>query len=102
MFYIQGAKLNEDTGTLTCPIMPNKKLLIFVSPKSGSGKAFSIFKQRVAPVLAEAAISYDLIVTGMCVYLLWVVFFILNPEESLLRWIFFRSAQQCQKLCPRK
>lgn len=45
------------------PSPSSRKYLIFVSPKSGSGRALTIFKQRVLPMLAEASISYDLIIT---------------------------------------
>jgi sphingosine kinase len=40
-----------------------KKLLILVNPASGPGKAKEIFSQRVRPVLAEASVAYDLVVT---------------------------------------
>lgn len=41
----------------------NRQLLIFVNPRSGPGRALQIFQQRVVPVLAEADIHYQLIVT---------------------------------------
>ena len=40
-----------------------RKILILLNPKSGPGKAREIFQQRVAPVLVEAELSYDLHVT---------------------------------------
>lgn len=40
-----------------------RKMLVVLNPKSGSGKAREMFQQRVAPVLAEAEISYDLHIT---------------------------------------
>uniref|UniRef100_A0A1Q3G0Z1 sphingosine kinase n=1 Tax=Culex tarsalis TaxID=7177 RepID=A0A1Q3G0Z1_CULTA len=40
-----------------------RKMLVILNPKSGSGKAREMFQQRVAPVLAEAEISYDLHIT---------------------------------------
>ncbi|CAG0916316.1 unnamed protein product [Notodromas monacha] len=43
--------------------LPDKKFLILVNPASGPGKALEIFMQRVRPVLAEAAVGYDLVVT---------------------------------------
>ena len=42
----------------------NKRWLILANPASGSGKAVNIFKERVHPMMAEAAIDYELIVTG--------------------------------------
>uniref|UniRef100_A0A6M2DP90 Putative sphingosine kinase involved in sphingolipid metabolism n=1 Tax=Xenopsylla cheopis TaxID=163159 RepID=A0A6M2DP90_XENCH len=41
----------------------NRKVLILLNPKSGPGKAREFFQKRVAPVLAEAEIPYDLHVT---------------------------------------
>ncbi|EDS33527.1 sphingosine kinase [Culex quinquefasciatus] len=41
----------------------SRKMLVILNPKSGSGKAREMFQQRVAPVLAEAEISYDLHIT---------------------------------------
>uniref|UniRef100_T1JKM2 DAGKc domain-containing protein n=1 Tax=Strigamia maritima TaxID=126957 RepID=T1JKM2_STRMM len=41
-----------------------RKLLIFVNPRSGPGKALQIFQQRVIPILAEAHVEYSLIVTA--------------------------------------
>ncbi|XP_053687379.1 sphingosine kinase 1-like [Sabethes cyaneus] len=40
-----------------------RKTLVILNPKSGSGKAREMFQQRVAPVFAEAEISYDLHIT---------------------------------------
>lgn len=40
-----------------------RKVLVIVNPKSGSGKARELFQQRVAPMLTEAELSYDLYVT---------------------------------------
>lgn len=43
---------------------PQKKLLVFVNPFSGPGKALLIFQQEVIPVFAEAGLLYHLFVTG--------------------------------------
>lgn len=40
-----------------------RKTLVILNPKSGSGKARESFQQRVAPMLTEAEMSYDLYVT---------------------------------------
>jgi len=40
------------------------KLLIFVNPNSGPGFAVKNFNRRVRPLLGEANISYDLVVTS--------------------------------------
>ena len=45
----------------------SKKWLFLVNPKSGPGKALSIFQQRVVPMLAEAGIEFKLIVTSMLI-----------------------------------
>lgn len=39
------------------------KLLIFVNPKSGRGKAVKTFESKVCPLFKEAEISFDLIIT---------------------------------------
>lgn len=47
-----------------CTIKP-RKLLILVNPNSGQKKANQLFRERVKPVLAEAGINFDIIITGM-------------------------------------
>ncbi|XP_028158062.1 sphingosine kinase 2-like [Ostrinia furnacalis] len=48
---------------------PNdKKLLILLNPKSGSGKARELFQTKVAPLLQEAEVPYDLHVTKYAQY----------------------------------
>ena len=42
----------------------SKKWLILANPASGAGKAVSIFKERIHPMMAEAEIEHELIVTG--------------------------------------
>lgn len=39
------------------------RLLILLNPKSGKGKARNIFQQKVAPILQEAEVPYDLHIT---------------------------------------
>lgn len=41
----------------------DKKLLVFLNPKSGSGKGRLLFQQRVVPLLHEAEVQYDLYIT---------------------------------------
>ncbi|XP_064625235.1 sphingosine kinase 2-like [Lineus longissimus] len=41
----------------------NKKYLIFVNPFSGTRKALTMYKETVAPILSEAEVCYDLVVT---------------------------------------
>lgn len=41
----------------------NRRLLVLCNPKSGSGKAKSVFQSKVAPILQEAEILYDLHMT---------------------------------------
>jgi Diacylglycerol kinase catalytic domain len=49
------------------PEMPLKleerRLLVFVNPKSGTGKAKEIFERRVVPLLVDAELPYDLHLT---------------------------------------
>ncbi|CAG9761614.1 unnamed protein product [Ceutorhynchus assimilis] len=40
-----------------------RRLLVLCNPKSGAGKGKQIFQQKVAPILNEAEIPYDLYVT---------------------------------------
>ncbi|XP_059471901.1 sphingosine kinase 2-like isoform X2 [Neocloeon triangulifer] len=40
-----------------------RRLLVFVNPKSGSGRAKEIFERRVAPLLIDAELPYDLHLT---------------------------------------
>lgn len=40
-----------------------RKLLVMVNPASGPGKAESIFREKVAPLLAEGNIKYELLIT---------------------------------------
>lgn len=40
-----------------------RRLLIICNPKSGAGKGKQIFQQKVAPILQEAEIPFDLVVT---------------------------------------
>ncbi|XP_050390467.1 sphingosine kinase 2 [Patella vulgata] len=40
-----------------------KKLLILVNPKSGPGRAVSIFKQEILPMITDADIPYKMIIT---------------------------------------
>ncbi|XP_045464751.1 sphingosine kinase 2-like [Harmonia axyridis] len=41
----------------------NKRLLVLCNPKSGAGRGKSIFQQKIAPILQEAEIPYDLHIT---------------------------------------
>lgn len=41
----------------------SRRLLILCNPKSGAGKGKQIFQQKVAPILQEAEIPFDLVVT---------------------------------------
>lgn len=45
-----------------CP-KENRKLLVLCNPKSGPGKGKQIFQEKVAPVLKEAEIPFDLHIT---------------------------------------
>ncbi|GAB6020366.1 hypothetical protein CHUAL_003075 [Chamberlinius hualienensis] len=42
---------------------PRRNLLVLVNPHSGQGKALSIFEQKIAPVLTEAGVSFELVTT---------------------------------------
>ncbi|XP_076056458.1 sphingosine kinase 1-like isoform X2 [Oratosquilla oratoria] len=40
-----------------------KKLLVFINPNSGPGRAHKIFEEQVKPILEEAEVAYDAVVT---------------------------------------
>lgn len=42
---------------------PTKKLVVFVNPKSGDGKAVKMFENTVRPALEHANIPFELILT---------------------------------------
>ncbi|XP_026762431.1 sphingosine kinase 1-like [Galleria mellonella] len=50
------------------PPVNDKKLLILLNPKSGPGKAREQFQTKVAPILQEAEVPYDLHVTKYAQY----------------------------------
>lgn len=50
------------------PQLNDKKLLILLNPKSGPGKARELFQTKVAPLLQEAEVPYDLHVTKYAQY----------------------------------
>lgn len=50
------------------PPTNDKKVLILLNPKSGSGKGRELFQTKVAPILQEAEVPYDLHVTKYAQY----------------------------------
>ena len=50
-----------DSSSAVDPSVP--RILVIVNPKSGAGRARESFQTRVAPVLAEAELPYELHVT---------------------------------------
>ncbi|XP_045496138.1 sphingosine kinase 1-like [Colias croceus] len=50
------------------PPVNEKKLLVLLNPKSGPGKARELFQMKVAPILQEAEVPYDLHVTKYANY----------------------------------
>ena len=57
----------EKVQNISCPsgckAWKENKVLVLVNPKSGPGKALSIFQERVVPMLAEAGVQFNLIIT---------------------------------------
>lgn len=53
---------NLELGTNQYP--PENRYIVFVNPKSGTGKAKKIFKKNPKRMLKEAEIEYTLIITG--------------------------------------
>ena len=41
-----------------------KKLLVLVNPNSGAGHAVQIFQKNVVPILGEADVPYEVLVTS--------------------------------------
>ncbi|VVD03510.1 unnamed protein product [Leptidea sinapis] len=60
--------LLENLSISNNPPINDKKLLVLLNPKSGPGKAREIFQTKVAPILQEAEIPYDLQVTKYANY----------------------------------
>lgn len=63
---IKGEPLNSsmlNEHTLTTRHKETRRLLVLCNPKSGAGKGKQIFQQKVAPILSEAEIPYDLYMT---------------------------------------
>lgn len=56
---------NQHIADLTSveKLKEQRRLLILLNPKSGKGKARAVFQQKVAPILQEAEIPYDLHIT---------------------------------------
>lgn len=56
---------SSSSATMSLVYSPRdtRKTLVILNPKSGSGKARESFQQRVAPMLTEAEMGYDLYVT---------------------------------------
>lgn len=51
------------SATMVYSPRDHRKVLVILNPKSGQGKARETFQARVAPMLEEAELSYDLYVT---------------------------------------
>ncbi|XP_047517302.1 sphingosine kinase 1-like [Pieris napi] len=58
--------MNEPVSNIPSNI--EKKLLVLLNPKSGSGKARELFHTKVAPILQEADVPYDLHITQYAKY----------------------------------
>lgn len=56
------------TTAIVQPPRDQRKVLVILNPKSGSGKARETFQQRVAPIFVEAEIPYELQVTKYANY----------------------------------
>ncbi|KAF8771653.1 sphingosine kinase 1-like [Argiope bruennichi] len=52
-------------GEVSIPdVVPtSKKFLVLINPKSGSGKAYQVFKERVIPLFVESDTQYEVLVT---------------------------------------
>jgi len=47
------------------PLLADRPLLVLVNPFSGRGTALQAFQRHVVPMFAEAALHYQLVVTGL-------------------------------------
>lgn len=56
------------TTAIVSPARDQRKVLVILNPKSGSGKARETFQQRVAPIFVEAEIPFELQVTKCANY----------------------------------
>lgn len=50
-------------GTTKPQVDRSKKLLLLINPNSGPGRALQIYRKQVSPILAEAEVSHEVIVT---------------------------------------
>lgn len=67
---MQSKPINAATSSPVLPYVPrdNRKILVLLNPKSGSGKARETFQKTVAPVFVEAELLFDLYVTKYANY----------------------------------
>lgn len=60
--------ISEVPISQSLPPVSDKKLLVLLNPKSGPGKAREIFQTKIAPILQEAEVPYDLQITKYAQY----------------------------------
>ncbi len=58
-----GAGAGGSTTTVNIPRYKPRRFLVFVNPVSGSGKAQRIYRTQVEPMLQEASIDIELVIT---------------------------------------
>ncbi len=56
-------RLSEEEGDARTsrPLDRRRRMLVFVNPKSGAGKAGKIYEEVLAPALRQAGIQHDLV-----------------------------------------
>ena len=54
---------NQYELSLTDKSKRRKPILFLLNPKSGSGKAMTLFKKKILPIIQEADIEHEIIVT---------------------------------------
>ncbi len=51
----------EEDACTSLPLDRRRRMLVFVNPKSGAGKAGKIYEEVLAPALRQAGIQHDLV-----------------------------------------
>ena len=62
---IQSLQTTPDPNKCNPTYTPSrtKPVLFLVNPKSGSGRANTLFKKKILPIMQEADIEYEMVVT---------------------------------------
>lgn len=60
---------------LELPEPKRRRCLVLVNPFGGAGKAVEIFQDKVAPMMAEANVAFNLVITGLPITIFFYDFY---------------------------